>query len=172
VNRRSALMTGAAVAAAAAGGGIAWWRARDAAEREAVAVWQSRFDTPAGGRLSLADLRGHPMLLNFWATWCPPCVKELPLLDRFYRDQRARGWQVIGLAVDSLAPVQEFLVRRPVSFPVGMAGAQGVSLSRELGNAEGSLPFTVVLNRTGAVVQRKLGAIKAEDLARWQSLVD
>ncbi|MBC7717365.1 MAG: TlpA family protein disulfide reductase, partial [Pseudorhodobacter sp.] len=81
----------------------------------------------------MADLRGKPLLLNFWATWCPPCVKEMPLLDAFYQTHRARGWQVVGLAVDSPTPVRAFLERVPVSFPIGLAGMEGSELSRALG---------------------------------------
>ena len=171
MNRRLALMTGAAVAAGVAGVGAAWWRSRPDEADGGAAIWPLRFETPAGGQLVLADLRGKPLLLNFWATWCPPCISELPLLDRFHREQQARGWQVVGLAVDSLAPVREFLGKRPVGFAIGLAGLAGVELSRTMGNAGGALPFTVVFDRTGHVVQRKLGVIQPDDLTRWVGTV-
>jgi thiol-disulfide isomerase/thioredoxin len=167
MNRRLALMTGAAAAAAAAGAGLAWWRSRPAATDDTAAIWPLQFQTPAGGRLALSDLRGKPLLLNFWATWCPPCVSELPLLDRFHNEQQAHGWQVVGLAVDNLAPVREFLGKHPVGFAIGLAGVEGVELSRKMGNAGGALPFTVVLDRAGLAVQRKLGVIQPEDLTHW-----
>jgi thiol-disulfide isomerase/thioredoxin len=169
MNRRRTLMTGAAVAAVVAGAGLAWWRSRPARVDSAAAIWPLRFETPTGGVLALAALRGSPLLLNFWATWCPPCVSELPLLDRFYGEQHAHGWQVVGLAVDKLEPVREFLVQRPVAFAIGLAGLEGVELSRSMGNAAGALPFTVVLDRAGRVVQRKLGVIRTDDLTRWVS---
>jgi thiol-disulfide isomerase/thioredoxin len=172
MNRRRVLVGGAAVAAAAAGAGVAWWRTTvggstaDAGE----AIWPMRFPTPAGGELALNDLRGKPLLLNFWATWCPPCVSELPLLDRFHREQQSGGWQVVGLAVDNLAPVREFLGKHPVDFAIGLAGADGAGLSRTMGNSGGALPFTVVFDRRGRVFARKLGVIQPEDLTRWASL--
>ncbi|HEY4065938.1 MAG TPA: TlpA disulfide reductase family protein [Burkholderiaceae bacterium] len=184
MNRRFALTVGAAVAAGAAGAGVGWWRsragaldaARDAAAATAAsgadasaAIWSLHFDTPAGAQLPLGPLRGQPLLVNFWATWCPPCVGEMPLLDRFYADQRAHGWQVVGLAVDNLEPVRGFLAKRPVGYPIGLAGVEGVGLSRSLGNSAGALPFTIVFDRRGQVAQRKLGTIQPEDLTRWVS---
>ncbi len=92
------------------------------------------------------------------------------MLDAFHRAQQARGWRVVGLAVDSLAPVQRFLQARPLSFPVGLAGTQGVELSRALGNVSGGLPFSVVFDTSGAVVQRKLGKLTPDDLKAWELL--
>lgn len=168
MKRRSLVLGAAAVCAAAAGVGGALWRQRSQARTELQKqLWAKTFARPGGGELRLASFLGKPVLLNFWATWCGPCIAELPLLDRFAHDQRARGWQVIGLAVDNDAPVQAFLAQRPVSFPVGLAGFEGVSLSRALGNNGGGLPFTVVLDSAGAARHQKLGALVPEDLARW-----
>jgi thiol-disulfide isomerase/thioredoxin len=126
-----------------------------------------RFPTPDGGELALADFRGRPLLLNFWATWCPPCVKEMPLLDQFHRTHQAAGWQVLGLAVDSPTPVRQFLARVPVGFAIGLAGFDGTELSRRLGNESGALPFTVVFGKEGRVLHRKLGEVTPEELAAW-----
>jgi len=168
MNRRLALWAGSAIAAGAAGVGMALWKSQGRGDSSAAFLWPMRFDTPSGGSLTLESLRGRPLLLNFWATWCPPCVSELPLLDRFYREQQSRGWQVVGLAVDNLAPVRGFLDKRPVSFPIALAGLDGVALSRQLGNAGGALPFSVVVDRGGNIVQRKLGVIADADLQRWR----
>jgi thiol-disulfide isomerase/thioredoxin len=109
-------------------------------------------------------------LLNFWATWCAPCVEEFPLINSFYNQNRANGWQVIGLALDKVAPVQSFLRAYPVDFPIGMAGLAGGELSRSLGNLGGSLPFTVVVGASGEILARKMGRLTAEDLAQWAQL--
>ena len=166
-------MTGVALAAGAAGLGGAWWqRGSGPRSRTGSASNDIRavaFPRPDGGELRLTDFEGHMLLLNFWATWCPPCVIELPLLESFHRDSAARGWQVVGLAVDQGLAVSEFLTRHPVSFPIGLAGLEGVSWSRRLGNSTGALPFTVVFDRKGAAFDRKLGAIAPEDLAAWRA---
>ena len=168
MKRRSLVLAATAVSAAAAGVGGALWRQRSQARAELqTLLWSRTFAKPGGGELRLATFFGKPVLLNFWATWCGPCITELPLLDRFHKDQRARGWQVIGLAVDNDAPVQAFLAQRPVSFPVGLAGFEGVSLSRALGNSGGGLPFSVVFDAAGTAQHRKVGAIAPEDLSRW-----
>ncbi len=169
--RRHALMAGVAVAAAAVGAGVAWQRRSAADAGVDTALWRARFDRPGGGQVGLESFRGRPLLLNFWATWCPPCVAELPLLDQFQREQASRGWQVVGLAVDKLEPVVAFLARQPVGFAVGLAGIDGIELARRLGNTGGGLPFTVVFDRSGRVAQRKLGVIAPDDLKQWVATV-
>jgi len=117
--------------------------------------------------MTLAALRGQPLLLNFWATWCAPCVKELPLLDRVFRDPAARGWHAVAVAIDNRAPVLEFLKLHALNLTVAMAGMGGVELSRSLGNTSGSPPFTVVFDSAGRAVQRKLGVLEPQDLQHW-----
>jgi len=168
MNRRHLLISGAAVAAVGAGAGLAWWQRKPpAAPGPEAALWGMQFDAPAGGTLPMSSLQGKPLLLNFWATWCAPCVKEMPMLDAFQRAQAAAGWQVVGLAVDGPTPVREFLAARAIGFKIGLAGMEGVELSRSLGNANGGLPFSVVFDGKGAVIDRKLGALTEEKLAEW-----
>ncbi len=173
MKRRAALVGGVAAVAAAAGAGMAVWRARSSSRSAAdEALWETPFDKPSGGRLTLAAFRGRPLLLNFWATWCPPCIAELPLLDRFQREHAGSGWQVAGLAVDNLAPVLDFLGKRPVAFAIGLAGSGGVELARQLGNAGGALPFTAVFDSQGKLARRKLGTIAPSDLEGWVASID
>jgi len=172
LNRRRWWLGAAAAAAGAAGIGTAWWRYQpnpvgSAAEQQ---FWASQFEGPHGEAVSLAAWRGQPLLVNFWATWCPPCVEELPLLNAFYRDHRAQGWQVLGLAVDQPSAVRSFLQKMPLDFPVGMAGLAGTQLSRDLGNPTGGLPYTVVMGREGVVLHRKIGKVSPADLAQWAQL--
>ena len=170
MNRRSWLVAGVGAAAAAAGVGWQLRRERqrqEQAERGLASLWPLRFPRPEGGELALADFRGRPLLINFWAPWCPPCVKELPALNRFQKDFAAQGWQVVGLAIDEPPPVRAFLKKLPLDFPVGIAGFAGADLSRRLGKADGALPFTVILDAAGHVARRQLGESQYEDLVRW-----
>ena len=172
MKRRMLLAAGVGAAAAALGAGVAWWRLRPGDAPLPPGFWESRFERPEGGEFVLADFRGKPLALNFWATWCPPCVTELPLLDNFHREQGAAGWTVLALAVDSPTPVREFLRKRPLAMPVGLAGLDGVEFGRSLGNAQGGLPFTVVLDRRGEVRRRHLGALKEADIAAWKHAIE
>lgn len=167
VAARRALLAGVGMLAAA--GGALWYVRRSGDPDVAAApvdLWSQRFARPEGGELAMADLRGKPLLINFWATWCPPCVKELPEIDRFARSH-VQQLQVVGLAIDSLGPVQEFLKKLPLSFPTGLAGVSGTELSRSLGNHAGALPFTVLLDASGKVAQRKLGETRRDELVAW-----
>ena len=173
MRRRTALGASVAVAVAAAAAGAGWRLWRRDGDGDAVPSPETRdlrslrVARPEGGTLALADFAGHPLLVNFWATWCAPCVEELPLLDRFHRGVRSRGWQVLGLAVDREAPVRAFLALHPVAFPVALIGADGVAWTRAFGNASGALPFSVLLDAAGGVAARRLGRVDDALLAAW-----
>lgn len=167
--RRHGLYLLAGVAALGAGVAVNQRRlALDAPSDPALAdFWAREFDTPSGARLATRAFRGRPLVLNFWATWCPPCVKEMPELDRFAREAGGRGWQVLGIAIDQAEPVRRFLQSTPVSFPIALAGIEGLSLVQGLGNVSGGLPFTLVLSGDGRVLQRKMGATHFDELLTW-----
>lgn len=174
VQRSRRMYALAAGSAMLAGLGLSWWRLRDGASAPTEAenaFWAMTLQDPAGKSLAMADLKGHPLLVNFWATWCPPCVEEMPLLSDFYEQNKANSWQVLGIAVDQVASVQRFLTQLPVSFPVVMGGGGGLSISQSLGNRQGGLPFSVLFNAQGKVVRHTIGRLSAKDLAAWKQVV-
>ena len=177
MNRRTLIYGG--VAAGLAGIGAGWWRTHthqnapfvtaDSVNNDAInSFWNLSFDTPDGKTLAMSGFSGKPLLLNFWATWCPPCVEELPVLDAFYQDNKSKDWQVLGLAVDQPSAVRKWLQAKPLNYAVGMAGFSGTELSKSLGNSAGSLPFSVVFNASGQLMQSKTGKVTTEDLQRWR----
>ncbi|HEY8050841.1 MAG TPA: TlpA disulfide reductase family protein [Ramlibacter sp.] len=169
--RRGLLYAAVGAAAAVAGAGIAIWKWGDRdTGRVDPSLWSATFDTPAGSQLAMQSFRGKPLLLNFWATWCPPCVDEMPMLDAFFRQNTARQWQVVGLAIDQPSKVREFMKKTPVSYPVGLAGLGGTELSKALGNDSGGLPFTLAVGADGAVLQRKIGKLSSAELSRLGQL--
>ena len=178
MNRRTALYGGVAVAAGLAGVGSAWWRSSQVLQSvpptpEAAKAgpsdpfWSLSFDTPDGKNLPISSFRGKLLLVNFWATWCPPCVEELPLLNAFYQDNKSKNMQILGLAVDQPSAVRKWLATKPLDFAIGMAGMEGTELSKSLGNQTGSLPFTAVFAPAGQLLYRKTGKVSAEDLSFW-----
>jgi thiol-disulfide isomerase/thioredoxin len=167
--RRSLLTLGAF---AGLGGGL-WWASRSA---EAAAgdlpqdFWAQQFDTLSGPALQLSAFKGRPVLINFWATWCPPCVKEIPEINELHEAQKAlgaKGCQVLGLAIDGPTPVREFVAKTPVKYPLGLAGFGGTELAKALGNTSGGLPFTVLIDAKGRVRQRKMGATTLKEMQGW-----
>ena len=92
------------------------------------------------------------------------------MLDAFYRQHAAKGWQVVGLAIDQPSSVRRFLERLPVAFPIGLAGLEGTELTRKLGNLAGGLPFSVVFAADGSVRQRRMGRVSEADLKAWSGL--
>ncbi len=169
--RRSSrrLLLGTAVVAALAGSLVNWSRLRPRTlDPEATqALWRAEFDQADDQVLRLADFQGKPLVLNFWATWCTPCVEEMPLLNAFFQENQSKSWQVVGLAIDQPSAVKRFLKQYPVSYPIGMAGLGGTELLKKLGNPEGSLPFTLVLNARGDLVAQKLGILSSQEMTEW-----
>ncbi len=168
MTRRAWIAGCAGAVAALAGVGAAWWRGGD--QTNAPDIWGLRFPKPGGGEIALSEWRGAPLLINFWATWCPPCVEEMPLLARFQKAHRAEGWRILGLAVDKEKPVQEFVAAKGIDFTIALAGSEGLALSRSLGNSAGGLPFSIAFGRDGTVLAQKVGALNEAMLADWARL--
>jgi thiol-disulfide isomerase/thioredoxin len=162
----------AALAGITAGAGAAFWRYRTAEPEDGAlaALWALEVELPSGGIYKLSALRGKPLVVNFWATWCPPCVEEMPLLDAFYRQNAANGWQMVGLAADNANAVNKFLGKAPVSFPTPLAGLAGIELSRTLGNVSGALPFTVVINTAGQIALRQMGKLSEQQILDFKKI--
>lgn len=183
-NRRHWLIMATAAAGAGALGALLWRRQEAATalpppapidpdapypDQLPEAFWQLSYARLDGQALPLSAFKGKPLVINFWATWCPPCVKELPLLDQFARRMAPQGWQVLGLASDQADAVKQFLQQSPVDFHVALSDADGINLARQLGNTAGGLPFSVVIDAQGRVRTRKMGAIQEADFSKWVS---
>ena len=125
----------------------------------AAALQAADFADLTGKTIKLSEWKGKILVCNFWATWCPPCRREIPMLMTLRKDLAPSGVEVVGIAVDSVAKVVEFSRRVQISYPVLIALGDGLALMRELGNTEGGLPYTVVLRRDGSIGYRKLGEL-------------
>lgn len=117
-----------------------------------------------GQMSALAHYRGQPLVVNFWASWCPPCVEEMPDLDRL--SQSFPQVQFLGLAIDTRRNVDKFLEHTPVRYELLIPGYSGVELMRTLGNSKGGLPFTVLFDPQGQQQDQVLGQIDPDQLAQ------
>ena len=123
----------------------------------------------------LPDLDGHLrtvrewqenrlLIINFWASWCPPCLEELPVFERLQQQYRPLGVQILGVSLDTAADAKLFLAQHPLSYPQLVAGDAGINLSQSLGNRALAVPFTILVNSRGELVHRQFGAISATEL--------
>ena len=130
------------------------------AENTAVAaLMKASLPDAKNQQRALAEWKGKTLLINFWATWCPPCVAEMPELVELQADMADRNVQIIGIGIDSPSNIQQFAEKLQISYPLLVAGMQGTELSRQFGNQAGGLPFTVLIGPDGKVLQTYLGRL-------------
>ncbi len=113
---------------------------------------------------SISEWDGKVILINFWATWCPPCVREVPTLDKLNNDFKDKGFVVIGIAIDSLDAVTDFVDPLDLKYPILLAEQQGIELSQAFGNRLGILPFSIIVDRKGNIVKKHQGEINYEQV--------
>jgi thiol-disulfide isomerase/thioredoxin len=177
---RIAVIAVAGVAGLAAG----LWFARMPWDRSLRPGGAPKVDVTSVGQLmptiSLPDLQGksvvlpdhfagQPLLINVWASWCGPCVEEMPALTRFAASQSEHGVQVIGLALDTPEAVTDFLERVPVDYPIVLDTPGPADASVALGNSRGLLPYTVLVDAQGRIAKQKLGPFAEGDIEPWAS---
>ncbi|MCK7592214.1 TlpA family protein disulfide reductase [Pseudomarimonas salicorniae] len=124
-----------------------------------------------GGSQPLAGWRGQPVLINYWATWCPPCVKELPMLEALHATREGQGLAVMTIAQeDDAGAVRAFLDRHGPGLPAFIEPPGETDSSRTFGNLRGVLPYSVLLDAEGRVLKRKAGAFTQAELDDWAEL--
>ncbi len=143
---------------------LPWGSAAQAGPASDV-LYAASFSSLDGQTVKLDTLRGKVAVVNFWATWCPPCRRELPDLVAVHARYRERGVAFIGVAVeDNAALVREFAGAYGITYPLVTGKDQGVALMQELGNAVAGLPYTLVLDAGGSVVAMRRGPMDEERL--------
>jgi thiol-disulfide isomerase/thioredoxin len=155
--REILLMVGVGAAAAVAGVVAGPWLS--GAPLDTATLMSARLADLSGKVRSLTEWQGKVMVVNFWATWCPPCREEIPGLVRARDKLAPSGVEFIGIAIDQASKVNEFARNVHISYPLLTTDAAGFDLVRKLGNPSGGLPFTVILDRKGSLAHRNLGAV-------------
>ena len=117
--------------------------------------------------LAISDWRGKVLVINFWATWCAPCLQEIPEFMKLQAEYQARGLQFIGVAIDEKQPVQAYLERIGINYPVMVAGDAGITLSQQLGNVISAVPFTVIVSQSGQIVFRQPGELSNAQILEY-----
>lgn len=152
------------LAAIAAGGGFALHRYLAGQQPEPAPELVLPLLT--GGEVRLADFHGKLVLVNFWATWCAPCLAEVPLLVEMQSRYGARGFQVLGPALDDPEQVKLMLPRLRIQYPVLIGESEITNAMDRLGDTLGALPYSVLISPSGHVLLRKHGEFEREELVR------
>ncbi len=178
MKRRTVLLGVGGLAAMTAAGWAAWRassRSAPAANRavgpsteparatvNSRALYEARLPGLDGQEFLLSTLKGRPVVVNFWATWCAPCVQEMPDLDRMAKE--LPEIKFVGIGIDSEQNIAQFVAKLPVSYQILVAGYAGIAMVRELGNSAGGLPFTLLFDANGSIFDSILGQVEPSDL--------
>ncbi len=128
------------------------------------AFFANPWQTPDGKSVNTEQWRGKVLVVNFWASWCPPCVEEMPTLDKLNTEFSSKNVLFVGIGIDSPSNIREFLKNTPVSYPIVIGGLEGSNLSKQMGNSQGALPYTIIINSNGKASSSKLGKISEDEL--------
>ena len=112
----------------------------------------------------LAQWKGKVLVINFWASWCPPCREEMPALSRLQIKHAANGIQIIGIALDNAANVVQYAKWHPTSYPLLVGDSTTTELTRAMGNSQMALPYTVVYDAAGTARMTRLGLFSEDEL--------
>jgi len=118
----------------------------------------------SGKPQALSQWKGKPLLVNFWATWCGPCVQEMPELSHLADEEAGKRFNVIGVGIDAPTAMSEFATKHNIKYPLYVGGMGGTDIARAFGNANGGLPFTVLIGADGQVRKTYLGKLKFDEL--------
>ena len=169
MNRRQWIMIGGiSLLALLAGVFSSQWISQTglASDPSIKAFFANPWQTPDGKPANSQNWRGNVLVVNFWASWCPPCVEEMPALDKIAQEYAPKNVLIVGIGIDSPSNIREFLQKTPVSYPIVLGGLEGSNLSKQMGNTQGALPYTVVINPKGKSIYTKLGKISEEELKK------
>ena len=169
MNRRQlAIICGISLIALLAGVLTSQWISKSglASDSSVKAFLANPWQSPDGKPVDTSQWQGKILVTNFWASWCPPCIEEMPTLDLLQQEYLQQNVLFVGIGIDSPSNIREFLKSTPVSYPIVIGGLEGSNLSKQMGNTQGALPYTVIINAKGKSTYTKLGKISEEELRK------
>ncbi len=135
-------------------------------DKALLSMLEASFPDAQGRPQSLKQWSGKVLVVNFWATWCPPCREEMPGFSRLQTQYSGNGVQFIGIGVDDADKIQQYQKESPVSYPLLVAGLETMSLTAQLGNRTEGLPFTVFVDRLGRLHSTRIGRMGEDEVER------
>jgi len=132
----------------------------------AEVFYAQRLPDATGIERAMSEHRGKVVVVNFWATWCVPCVEEIPTFSRVHAEHAGRV-AFVGLGIDSPSNIASFNARFKPSYPLVVAGAGGTELARAFGDNAGALPYTIMLGPDGRIIASRLGRVDEATLQKW-----
>ncbi len=135
-------------------------------EDQQAQIPQIKIELPdiSGKQRNISEWQGKIRIINFWATWCPPCLKEIPEFIKLQAQYKDKNLQFIGIAIEDKAAVEDYLNSITINFPILIAGDAGLSLSQRLGNIVNAVPFTLIINQQGQIIHRQPGELSREKI--------
>lgn len=163
MRRRAGVLIALALLAA---GSLLLWLMLPAPQNQpdTAALFAASFPDAQGQPQALSQWRGKLLVVNFWASWCPPCLEEMPELSALQRKYAGQGVVVLGISTDDAAKMQEFAHSTPTSYPLLAGDFDAMQLAAQLGNDRGVLPYTVLVRGDGSVVWQHFGRLDMQAL--------
>ena len=133
-------------------------------EDQTIVISEFSLENINGEMISIEEFKGKKTLINFWATWCRPCRKEMPMLNGVYLSENPSEFSVVGIAIDKPEKVVQFVAELGIDFPIMIGQSNAYDIMKELGNEALTLPYTILINDTGEVIWSKNTELKHSDM--------
>ena len=163
---KQSIMIIVAAILALAGGVLAQHFIDPESQIETTAIAEFNFPDLEDNMHKLSEWDGKVIIVNFWATWCPPCRKEIPEFVKLQKEYGDKGLQFVGIAIEEKEPVEEFIDFIEINYPILIGGDPAIELAQQMGNRIGAVPYSVVINRQGQIVHRQPGEFSTDSIKK------
>ena len=136
-------------------------------EGQGLTTVEDSYTTVEDSYATVEDSLGELTLVNFWASWCAPCREEMPVFENLYRRASSDGFTIIGIALDTPEKAQPMLDSMDISYPILYAETTGTSIMESVGNPQGLLPYSLLLDKNGNLLEQVLGQIHEQQIVDW-----